>query len=156
MTAPSYAHGQLAQQQRQHKARQLARWCYDRGIGPAVSHQPPPVLRSVAKQAGVSAPHHEPDGSSPTWTMVSELLTARAGWDRAHGQQAPAPPVQCIACTVLQQPCRQCADRVLCRGCGGRMDPVLIDERLELHPTCQAPAPAAPASHEQEALLHLN
>lgn len=148
MTSPAYAYGPSACRQRELKARLLARWCYARGIGPAIARQPAPVLRAAARQAAVSPPHLQPDGTSPTWLRAGELLRARAAWDRAHGK-VPPDHVRCIACAVLQQPCSPCAqlEPALCVGCGGRLDQVLVDERLDLHPTCSAPAVRVPAGH---------
>ncbi len=156
MTAPAYAHSPIARQQRELKARLLARWCYARGIGPAIARQPAPVLRAAARQADVSLPHHDPDGASPTWLRAGELLHARAAWDRAHGR-VPPDHVRCIACAVLQQPCPHCAqlEPGRCAGCGGQLDQVLVDERLDVHPTCSAPAVRTQMRHEQALLLEV-
>lgn len=148
-TGSVFAYSRAAQLQRAQKARALARWCYSQGIGPAVARQDPALLRAAARRAGVPPPHLEPDGTSPTWQLVGQLLSARAEWDRAHGQTPPE-HVRCVACAVLEQVCPQCQRPAAaavgtatgdssCAGCGMRLDQVLVEHGQDLHPTCTRP-----------------
>jgi hypothetical protein len=102
----SYAHSAHAEARRQEKARTLARWCYDRGIDARILDVAPDRLRLVARQAGVTPPHHEASGS-PTWELVAYLFTQREAWDRAHGV-VPPPRADCVDCAIDQAPCSSC------------------------------------------------
>jgi hypothetical protein len=134
-----YAHTEYAEQQRTAKAKTLARWCYQHGIGPGVAEQPDSMLREIARLADVACPHRDPAGRWPTWEAVAQLLRARADWDAAHGVHPPE-PVRCIGCTVLSTPCPPCAARfATCASCSTRMDPVLLAEGLAVHPSCPEP-----------------
>ena len=93
-----FAHTAQAQRQRQRKAKTLARWCYTRGLGPEVATAEEPLLRAIARAAGVAPPHRR-NGHSPTWDLVADLLRARAEWDHVHHIAAPA-PAQCAQCAV--------------------------------------------------------
>ena len=92
MSSSEFTNGQYAQRRRADKARELARWCYQRGIGLAVVEQPPQVLRAPARAAGVSPPHLDDLGRSPTWQLVGELL-GRPG--RLGPLPRPAAPIAC-------------------------------------------------------------
>lgn len=141
-----FTHSQYAQRRRAEKARKLARWCYQRGIGPGVAEQPQQVLRAVAQGAEVKTPHLDDRGYSPTWQLVADLLGARAGWDRSHNRQ-PLPHVPCIGCAVLPGACplHPAATRaVRCRSCASAMDPALAAAGMDLHPSCSEPAAQPP------------
>lgn len=135
-----YAHTRYAEQRRLTKAKLLARWCYERGIGTAIAAEPADVLRQLARRAGVPAPHIV-DGSSPTWAIVTALLDKRAAWDQAHGVRPP-PAAACIRCTVTGDRCGRCesAPSSVCISCGTRLDPFLISEGVTAHPGCPMPA----------------
>ncbi len=141
MSRPDSARTARAERCRQEdEARTLARWCYSHGIGPAVGGQAPPILRAAARRADVSPPHLGSAGHSATWGLVADLLTARAAWDRAHGQQPP-PHVACIACAIIEATCPQCTPASptmgrTCPSCKYRLDPVLVAQGFDLHPTC--------------------
>ena len=94
-----FAHTVRAEQARHRKAQDLARWCYQRGFLAGVSALPPPLLRFIAQEVGVRAPHHEAGGRSETWERVEELLFARVDWDHRHGVRTP-PVVVDIAAAV--------------------------------------------------------
>lgn len=134
-----FTHSQYAQRRRMDKGRELARWCYQRGIGPGVAAQEPAVLRLAARAAGVNPPHVDDQGHSWTWQLVAELLHARVAWDRAHGQPPPT-HVPCIACAVLPAVCRQHqAAPAVCCSCRLPLDPALAAAGLHLHPMCEQP-----------------
>jgi len=84
-----FAHTPRAEQARHRKARILARWCYQRGVLAGVSALRPPLLRFIAHEAGVRAPHQDAGGCSETWQQVEALLAARRDWDRRHGLRPP-------------------------------------------------------------------
>lgn len=105
-TAHFFAHNALAEARRLEKARVLARWCYDRGIGADILDVAPDRLRLVARRAGVTPPHQE-DTGSPTWQLVADLLTQRAAWDQAHTVTAPS-PAACLQCAIEKAPCSSC------------------------------------------------
>lgn len=105
---------------------------------------------ALARRAAVTPPHLQPNGSSSTWQLVGQLLSARATWDRNHGQTPPK-HVDCIACAVLEQPCPRCstattpADRPAapggpppCLGCGLPLHQVFVVEGSDVHPTWYA------------------
>ncbi len=93
-----FAHTPAAERSRLTKATQLARWCYARGIDDRVLTLDPPVLRFIARQAGVNPPHQTGSRSS-TWHLVGDLLHARAQWDLRHDHpRTPAPP--CLTCAA--------------------------------------------------------
>jgi len=98
VTSVDFAHTTAAERARQDKAKQLARWCYARGVDVRVLELDPVVLRSIARQAGVNPPH-QTGAVSATWQLVADLLTARTDWDRRHNHAAPA-PAQCVLCAV--------------------------------------------------------
>lgn len=165
--ATDYAHTSHAEAARRQKGRVLARWCYDRGVGPGVAAQPAAVRRAAARRAGVAPPHVSPDGRSPTWDLVAELLRSRASWDRNHDQQPP-PHVTCIACAVLDAPCPSCAatstpdlavaSPARCPACAYPLDPVLLEEGMTTHPGCHLPADQpgqGPANVEQPGMFEL-
>jgi len=70
-----FAHTPRAEQARHRKARILARWCYQRGVLAGVSALPPPLLRFIAHEAGVRAPHQDAGGCSETWQQVDAVRT---------------------------------------------------------------------------------
>lgn len=123
---------------------------------PAIGRQLAPVLRAAARQAGVSPPHQDADGSTPTWQLVGQLLSARAAWDRDRGQPPPE-HVDWVACAVLLHSCPSCTppEPALCVGCGDRLDQVFVDERLDLHPLAP-PVGRVQAGHVQGQLLELD
>ena len=103
MTATSgvdFAHTAQAQRQRGLKANTLARWCYTRGVGPDVVDAQEPILRAIARAAGVAPPHRR-NGQSPTWDLVRQLLELRPAWDREHNIVPPAPAC-CLDCVLLE------------------------------------------------------
>ena len=139
-------HSQYAQRWRAEKARELARWCYQRGIGPGVAEQSPQVLRAVAHAAEVKTPHLDDRGHSPSWQLVAQLLGTRAGWDRSRDRQPP-PHVPCIGCAVLPNACPQhpaVARVVRCRGCAMTLDPMLAAAGINVHPSCEEPTAGTP------------
>jgi hypothetical protein len=98
MTPVDFAHTTAAERARQDKAKQLARWCYARGVDVRVLELNPVVLRSIARQAGVNPPRCTGTVSA-TWQLVADLLTARTDWDHRHNHASPA-PAQCLVCAV--------------------------------------------------------
>lgn len=98
MTLVNFAHTAAAERARQDKAKQLARWCYARGVDARVLELDPVVLRSIARQAGVNPPHQS-GAASTTWQLVADLLTARTDWDHRHHHASPA-PAPCVLCAV--------------------------------------------------------
>ena len=100
MPEVDFAHTAQAQRQRALKAQTLARWCYTRGLGPDVVNAEEPVLRAIARAAGVSPPHRR-DGRSPTWDLVAQLLRLRPAWDREHNIVPPSPAC-CLDCVLLE------------------------------------------------------
>lgn len=108
-TTTDFARTPLAERKRREKAQRLADWLYDQGIGPAIATQEPAVLRTAARRAGVTPPHTDPSGSSPTptWQLVAQCLQHKVRRVRAGGQQPPQ-HVRCIACAVLEAPCPRC------------------------------------------------
>lgn len=71
-----FAHTARAEQARHHKAQILARWCYRRGVLAGVSALRPPLLRFIAHEAGVRAPHQDAGSCSEIWRQVEALLAA--------------------------------------------------------------------------------
>lgn len=74
---------------RELKAKKLARWCWDRGIGPLELHGPPsatPVdartLNRLARAADVNPAHGGSTG--PTWAAVRDLLHGMAEFAATH------------------------------------------------------------------------
>jgi hypothetical protein len=100
MPEVDFAQTVQAQRRRGLKAQTLARWCYTRGLGPDVVTAEEPVLRAIARAAGVSPPHRR-NGRSPTWDLVRQLLELRPAWDREHGITPPAPAC-CLDCVLLE------------------------------------------------------
>lgn len=154
MSSSEFTHGQYAQRRRADKARELTRWCYQRGIGPAVVEQPPQVLRAAARAAGVSPPHLDDLGRSPTWQLVGELLGARAGWDRSRDRQPPS-HVPCVGCAVLPGACprhvaKAKAHAARCCSCSAPLDPAFTAAGMDLHPSCEEPSVDGPV-HEPAA-----
>jgi hypothetical protein len=105
-TGLDYAHTRQAEIRRAQKARLLASWCYDRGIGPGIGEADGEVQRVAARAAGVSPPHQN-GAHSPTWTSVAHLLEQRALWDQRH-ERVPPPPAPCITCAVDPELCTHC------------------------------------------------
>jgi hypothetical protein len=84
-----FAHTTAAERARQDKAKQLARWCYARGVDVRVLELDPVVLRSIARQAGAKPPHQT--------GAASETSSSRTFSPPAPTGTAPA---QCVLCAV--------------------------------------------------------
>lgn len=125
-------------------AKVLARWCYQRGIGPAIAAAAPAVRLAAIR--GVGDPTGMPD---EVWPAVADLLQAREVWDREHGQ-APPPAAACLHCAVLEQTCPGCAPRsvarVLCPACRTPLHRLLIRDGIGIHPLCEPGEDAAGGS----------
>ncbi len=152
MSTTDFARTPLAERKRREKAQRLADWLYDNGIGPAIATQEPAVLRAAARRAGVTPPHTDPSGSSPTWQLVAQCLQDKVRRVRASGGQPPR-HVMCIPCAVHDGPCPRhplppTLGPVACLSCGSPADPALTASGMQVHPSCpDPPAAAARAMH---------
>lgn len=148
-----YAHTGTAHRMRHAKARTLARWCYGRGIGPAILQVSPALRRRAARLAGVTPPHEPSATAGDTWLLVAELLVQRAAWDRAH-QVVPPSSARCVACVVLSAPCKADQVQVSCSVCDQPLHPGLAGAGDTTHPSCDLPA-LRPASGQPPVLENI-
>lgn len=135
-----YAHTPHATQQRQVKAKTIARWCYHHGVTAAAIEQITPELRRrVAGSVGVHPPTENPDTLGETWRVVVELLHQRTVWDQANRQDPPVAPIDCVPCLVGR--CSNHRDGRGCEWCGQPLHPVNIREGYATHPACHQDRP---------------
>lgn len=84
MTAADFAHTPVANENRQVKARAIAAWCWDRGVGAGeLAGYDPKVLGKIGRAAGVAAPSPE------TASVAVDLLDTKEEWAERH-PDAPA------------------------------------------------------------------
>lgn len=141
-----YAHTPTATEQRQVKAKTLARWCYHRGVtAVALTSADSATRRQLAQRAEVLPPRECPGPDlAETWQLVVELLIQRHMWDEAHRRDAPVAPIQCLPCLIVSG-CQLHRHGRACTACGLPLHRVIINDGYSTHPACEpTPAPSDP------------